>query len=141
VKIVVVAENGFMRSSIHVNLLSSGHEVSMAEPTGLLDVLGALREAQPHLVVLDYLIPQCHSETVIRTIREDPILAGTPILLIFEDLGSLQLERLKGWGRMTFLPKPVQVAPFLQAVARTQRRTAARAHGGSLGGGQGSRSN
>jgi len=46
-KIVVVAESGFTRTSLNVNLRSAGYEVVETEPTCLLDVLQVLRETLP----------------------------------------------------------------------------------------------
>lgn len=114
-KVVLVAENGFIRSSVHVNLRSAGHAVTEAEPTCLYDVLAVMREEVPHLVILDYEIPSCHCETLVRIVREDPILAMTPILLIVESTGSAAAERMGRWDQVQFLQKPLQVDVLLQA--------------------------
>jgi len=116
VKIVLVAENGFTRSSINVNLRSAGHDVTEAEPTCLADVVTVMREVLPHLVVMDYDIPVCHCETVVRIVREDPILARTPILLVVESLNLEAVERMERWEQVRCLAKPLQVEALLQAV-------------------------
>ena len=115
-KIVVVAESGFTRTSLNVNLRSAGYEVVEIEPTCLLDVLQVLRETLPHLVALDYEIPRCCCETTVRIIREDPILAMTPLLLLHQGREPEAMERMARWERVRFLQRPLQVEALLQAV-------------------------
>jgi len=115
-KIVVVAESGFTRTSLNVNLRSEGHEVVEAEPSCLLDVLQVLRETLPHLVALDCEIPRCCCETTVRIIREDPILTMTPLLLLHQGREPEAMERMARWERVSFLQRPLQVEALLQAV-------------------------
>ncbi len=115
-KIVVVAESGFTRSSINVNLRSAGYSVTEADPTCLFDVLTVLRQVMPHLVVVDHEIPLCNCETLVRIIREDPLLAATPIILIVSFVGNDEAERINDWGQVRIMGKPLQVEVLLQAV-------------------------
>jgi len=115
-KIVLVAESGFTRSSVNVNLRSAGYSVLEAEPTCLADVLTVMRQVLPQLVVMDYDIPVCQCETVVRIIREDPILARTPILLVVESLDFDPVRRMLRWEQVRCLEKPLQVEALLQAV-------------------------
>jgi CheY-like chemotaxis protein len=116
VKIVVVGESGFTRSSINVNLRSAGYSVTEADPVCLLDVLAVMRDVLPDLVVVDHEMATCSSETLIRTIREDPVLAATPIFLIVPYPSSEEMERIQDWGRVRIMEKPLQVETLLQAV-------------------------
>jgi len=115
-KIVVVGESGFTRSSINVNLRSAGYDLTEADPACLFDVLAVLRDVLPHLVVVDQDMASCSSETLIRIIREDPVLATTPILLIVPYPESGEAERIHGWGRVRIMEKPLKVEALLQAV-------------------------
>ncbi|MDR3672786.1 MAG: hypothetical protein P4L36_18215 [Holophaga sp.] len=115
-KIVLVAESGFTRSSINVNLRSAGYEITEADPTSLADVLTVMREVLPHLVVLDYEIPLCHCETVVRIVREDPVLAKTPLLVVVDSMRMEAVDRMSRWEQVRFLQKPLQVETLLQAV-------------------------
>jgi len=115
-KIVLVAESDFTRSSVNVNLRSAGYSVIEAEPTCLADVLTVMRQVLPQLVVMDYDIPVCQCETVVRIIREDPILARTPILLVVESLDFDPVRRMLRWEQVRCLEKPLQVEALLQAV-------------------------
>jgi len=116
VKIVLVAESGFTRSSVNVNLRSAGYSIIEAEPTCLADVLTVMRNVLPHLVVMDSDLPVCQCETVVRIIREDPILARTPILLIVESLELEPVRRMLRWDQVRCLAKPLLVESLLQAV-------------------------
>jgi response regulator RpfG family c-di-GMP phosphodiesterase len=116
VKVVVVGESGFTRSSINVNLRSDGYSVTEVDPICLFDVLAVMREVEPHLVVVDHDMPSCNCETLIRIIREDPVLATTPVLLIVPCPGSEETERILNWDRVRIMEKPLQVEALLQEV-------------------------
>jgi len=116
VKIVIAAENGFIRSSINVNLRSAGYQVTEAEPGGLLEVLTVLRNELPHLVVLEYELSLCSCETLVRIIREDPILFTVPLLLILDPLAGDAEERMSRWDHVQILMKPIQVGVLLETV-------------------------
>ena len=118
VNIVVVAKNGFTRSCISVHLRSDGHVLTEAEPTCLLDVLTIMREAIPQAVILDQEMPECPWETVVRCIREDPLLSGTPILLVGDPEQQEAAARLGRWGHLRFMVKPIQAEALLQDVRR-----------------------
>ena len=115
-KIVLAAASGFIRSSVHVNLRSSGCAVTEAEPHCLFNVLAVMREVMPHLAVIDHEIPCCNCETLVRSVREDPMLAGTPMLVIVDSTDSDPVERMGRWAQVRFLEKPLQVEVLLQAV-------------------------
>ena len=115
-KIVIVAEPGFTRTSANVNLRVNGFAITEAEPTCLLDVLVVLREVLPNLAVIDYEIPLCNCETMVRIVREDPILCGMPLLLLVERWASEGVERMKRWPQVFFMEKPLQVEALVQAV-------------------------
>jgi len=116
VKIVLVAESGFTRTAAHVNLQAAGHQVTPAEPACLLDVLVIMRDVLPNLIILDQDLPRCDCETTVRIIREDPVLAGTPILVLKDRADSEAVVRMGRWRQVNFLDKPLRVEALLQVV-------------------------
>lgn len=115
-KIVVVAEQGFTRSTVNVNLRSSGYEVVEAEPTCLLDVMAVLRGVLPQLVILDMELTTCNGETLVRVIREDPFLRGLPLVVVMDRGSDEAAERIRRWRYADVLTKPLQVEDLLRAV-------------------------
>lgn len=104
--IVVVAESGFLRASIRVNLVPAGYRILEIEPASLLDVLGQLRDLQPGLVLLDLDIENWSGETLVRAMREDPYLHATPLVVITGQGEAVAVERLSRWGLTEYLLKP-----------------------------------
>jgi len=121
-KIVLVSELGFTRTSAHVNLQAAGHAITEAEPTCLLDVLTVMRDILPHLVILDHDLPRCNCETTVRIIREDPVLGGTPILVLSDRRDPTSALRMCRWPQVASLEKPFQVETLLRRV-HTQLHT------------------
>lgn len=115
-KIVVVAEPGFTRSTVNVNLHSSGYDVVEAEPTCLLDVLAVLRGELPQMVVVDFEMPSCCGETLVRVIREDPYLRSLPVVVVMERGEGSAVKRVARWRNVDILTKPLQVEDLLRTV-------------------------
>ena len=106
-QIVVVAESVYLRTSLRVNLDPAGYRVMEAEPSSILEVLEVLRATLPGLAVVDLdLMPRCSGETLIRVIREDPVLRDTPLMVMVSHEHEAILRRLRPWGALSCMKKP-----------------------------------
>jgi two-component system KDP operon response regulator KdpE len=78
------------------------------------DALAAIREARPHVALLDLGLPDLDGLEVLRAVRESPELAGTRVVLM---AGRADGERAcLAAGADAFVPKPFRVAELLAAV-------------------------
>jgi len=115
-RIVIVAEAGFIHSTLWTHLKSAGCQVTSAPPRCLLDVLTVMRRMLPHLAVLDYEIPRCNCETLVRIVREGPILARTPLIVLHHPHDRAAAERMGRWDEVRLMEKPLRVRRLLDAV-------------------------
>jgi len=61
-------------------LLAAGHEVRRAGDG--VQVLEALREETPDLLILDLVLPRLRGEAIIAAIKQDPLLRRIPIIVL-----------------------------------------------------------
>lgn len=116
--ILVLDDSSLVRVWIQSHLQRIGFVVEPLSPGSVFEVLAKAREMQPDLVITDYEMPHCNGESVIRSLREDPVLRDTPVI-VFSSHGEKDLvARLSRWNLWAYLLKPTSVEDFLGAVIR-----------------------
>ncbi len=127
-RILVIEDDKHIAQGIRLSLSLQGYEVEMAG-SGTLG-LRKWKEWNPHLIVLDIMLPGLDGLSVLRHIRiEDEKL---PILIISAK-GSAD-DKVKGfsYGVDDYLAKPFNLDEFLMRIERLLKRSAWSS--GSLGG-------
>jgi two-component system chemotaxis response regulator CheY len=114
-KILVVDDSKLFRMLASAPLVGAGHIVREVDPVSLFEVLKALYEFNPDLVVTDYWMPNCNGESLVRAIREDPNFHNVKILVcsshgeesLVERMGQLLVNGyiLKGGGMVNLLAR------------------------------------
>jgi len=75
--------------------------------------LTAAHEFAPQVVILDYLMPQCHGGDVAWQIATDPTLRSVQ-LIICSAIGQTEIAPRLPPIRIPILPKPVEMNMLLQ---------------------------
>lgn len=115
--ILVVDDEPALRRALSRILRTHGHEV--LEASDGHEALSLLREREPSLVVLDYMMPGMDGEMVLEAMR-DELSGGVPPALLLTASEFAQ-QRAQEMGALLGLPKPFQVPELLAAVARFKR--------------------
>ena len=106
-RIAILAESAYLRTSIRVNLAPAGHSIVEDGPESLYQALLILREVRPELAIVDLdLPPACCSETLIRAIREDPYLNRMSLIVTYANGDEEVLARIRHWHLMACMLKP-----------------------------------
>jgi len=80
---------------------------------------GMLTESfRPHLIILDYMLPDINGDLVCRRLREREESRGTKVLFISGVVSEEETERLRRAGADGFLRKPFDVNQLLAEVNR-----------------------
>ena len=116
--ILVIDDSKLMRTWIRINLQQAGYGVEDINPTSLFDVLKAIHEHSPTLVITDYEMPACNGETLIRAIREDPALSQTAVLVASAHHDEILVNRLISYGLAAYLLKPLSPEALVAAVGQ-----------------------
>jgi two-component system phosphate regulon response regulator PhoB len=104
-KITIVDDSKLVRDLIRRSLGDLDHEVQVVDPQSLFDVLKAVREFMPALVITDYHMPNCSSESLVRALREDPHLKALKILVLSAHHDDEAVKRMMQRGIDGFLFK------------------------------------
>ncbi len=80
-RITFIDDSKMVRDLICRALVEAGHQVLAVNPLSLFDVLKATREFMPDAVITDYHMPGCSAESLVRALREDPLLEKVKILV------------------------------------------------------------
>jgi DNA-binding response OmpR family regulator len=103
-RILVADDDEDIRMLVVMRLQHSGHDVAQAGD-GASAVESCRREA-PDLVVLDLMMPGMNGLDACRTIRSDPALARTPVILLTARAQSSDVEAGLAAGADDYITKP-----------------------------------
>ena len=116
-EILVVEDDRVLRESLREALEQEGYVVETAENG--LEALRFLRsaETQPHLIILDLMMPAVSGLEFHAAFRKERKLAGTPIIALSAFVDEVQQTWL-GLPPEDCIRKPFELATLLEAVQR-----------------------
>lgn len=115
-RIAIVDDSRLARTFAMSCLRKLDHEVVEVDPTSIFEVLTALRESQPELIVMDFLMPLCPGTSLVRSCREDAALKDVKILMVTAHHDEEVQTRLERMGVDRFLHKPFEPQVLQAAV-------------------------
>lgn len=113
-KIVVIEDDPHIMHLITRTLQHSGYEVVTA--TDGSEGLRKVKEASPHLVVLDISLPGLDGYQVCHYLRNQPETATLPILMVTAMSRPSDQRRGFATGADDYLPKPFVLADLVNRV-------------------------
>lgn len=119
--ILIIDDSAFIRAFTRIHLQEAGYqveEVEEVEPSSLFKVLGAIHTHRPGLVIVDYEMPFCNGETLIRAIREDSEIKHIPILVLSAHRKAELVGRLSQWDLAGYSVKPIRPEELVASVQR-----------------------
>lgn len=72
----------------------------------------------PDLIVMDIQLPNVSGVTLIEALKAHPGLSHIPVLAVTGFVGEGDERRIREAGAGDYLPKPVAIRPFVEAVNR-----------------------
>lgn len=113
-RVLVVEDDPSVRGLLHTLLSAEGYDVATASD-GLAGLVKAT-STHPALVLLDLMMPDLGGVRVLEELREDPELAGTPVIVVTGKVDAVPgIRALLGAGSV--FVKPFAVAELLTRVA------------------------
>lgn len=116
-RIAIVDDSRLVRAFAAAALRAKGYEVVEVDPVSLFEVLRVLRVTPVDLMLVDFLMPGCPGESLVRACREDAALADLPILMVSAHRDDDLLFRLQAMGISGFLLKPIDASTLADRVA------------------------
>jgi len=119
--ILVIEDDDIVAQTIEHCLRRENFRVILAQ-TGI-EGLQLARRYQPNLVVLDIIMPGMDGLTVSREMRQDPVIADIPVLMLTAK--TRDEDKVRGFlaGADDYLSKPFNIDEFILRVRAILRRT------------------
>jgi excisionase family DNA binding protein len=73
-------------------------------------------QVKPHLILLDFMLPDINGNLVCRRIKDNPDLADTRVLIVSGVVSGDDIEQLKQDGADGFIKKPFDVDKLMKQV-------------------------
>lgn len=115
-RIAVVDDSRLARTFALGCLRKLDHEVVEVDPTSVFEVLAALRDFKPDLIIMDFLMPLCPGTSLARSCREDETLKTARILMVTAHRDDEVQTRLERMGVDRFMHKPFEPQALQDAV-------------------------
>jgi DNA-binding response OmpR family regulator len=113
-QVLVIEDESNISEAIRFILRRDGWTVAIhASGTGALE---AIERLQPHLVILDVMLPGESGYDILRGLRRLPIGATLPVLLLTARGGHAARDLAREAGATMFMAKPFANADLLAAV-------------------------
>ncbi len=119
-RVLVVDDEPDLLELVRVNLCQAGFEVDLAEAGK--QALDQLRRTPPDLMVLDLMLPDLSGTEICRQVRQDPALAGLPIIMLTAKAD--EVDRVVGLelGADDYVTKPFSPRELTLRVRAVLRR-------------------
>ncbi|GAB2883699.1 response regulator transcription factor [Nocardioides pacificus] len=103
-RIVVADDDVDIRELVEFKLSTMGHDiVAVGDGAAALE---ACRNERPDLAILDVMMPGMSGLDAMKAIREDPDLAGLPVILLTARAQESDVENGLGSGADDYITKP-----------------------------------
>ena len=96
-------------------------DVTVSTATNGQEVLSAVEESLPDLILLDIMMPRMSGFEVCRTLKDDPRYRDIPIVMVTALNETADMERARECGTDDFLSKPVNKIELLTRVQNLLR--------------------
>jgi two-component system alkaline phosphatase synthesis response regulator PhoP len=115
-KILIADDNENIRDALAYLLEDEGFKLWIAKDGA--DALQKVKEVHPDILLLDIMMPEINGYDVCRTIKNDPELSSTYIIMLTAKGQVAEQERGKEVGADEYVVKPFSPAEILVKIKR-----------------------
>jgi DNA-binding response OmpR family regulator len=113
-KILIADDNANIRDALTYLLEDEGYELLLAKDGA--ETLRRVREKRPDILFLDIMMPEINGFDVCRTIKNDPDLRATYVIMLTAKGQLAEQERGKEVGADEYIVKPFSPMELLTKV-------------------------
>lgn len=114
-KRVLIVEDNELNMKLFRDLLEA-HGYATLQTRDGMEALKIVRESRPDLVLMDIQLPEVSGLEVTRWLKADEELKGIPVIAVTAFAMKGDEEKIRAAGCDGYLPKPIAVNKFLEAV-------------------------
>ncbi len=113
-KILVADDNEYIREALTYLLEGEGYELSLAKDGD--ETLKKMKAFRPDILFLDIMMPEINGYDVCRTIKTDPCLKKTHVIMLTAKGQAAEQERGKEVGADEYIVKPFSPMEILAKI-------------------------
>ncbi|HAR44631.1 MAG: two-component system response regulator [Nitrospirae bacterium GWC2_57_13] len=113
-KILIADDNENIREALTYLLEDEGYKLTLAKDGA--DALRKVREFRPHILFLDIMMPEMNGYDVCRTVKNDPELKKTYVIMLTAKGQVAEQERGKEVGADEYIVKPFSPMEILTKI-------------------------
>lgn len=113
-KILIADDNQNIRDALTYLLEDEGYELLLAKDGA--ETLRKVRDLRPDILFLDIMMPEINGYDVCRTIKSDPLLKDTYVIMLTAKGQVAEQERGKEVGANEYIVKPFSPMEILAKV-------------------------
>lgn len=119
-RILAVDDSPTIRALVSRALKAAGFEVFLASDG--VEGVGALEDADPHLIITDINMPRLDGFGLIESVRTRADYGGVPILVLTTESGADLKARARAAGATGWIVKPFDDAQLISIIDRVLGR-------------------
>ena len=113
-KIIIVDDDVLIRETVRLALDHAGYYVIAIGDPGR--AIATMRAEKPDLVIMDLYMPGFDGRELIRSMKADPELAATPVILFSGSAEAIDVVSGLHSGAVEYLGKPIDGEVLLQKI-------------------------
>jgi len=117
-KVLVVDDDGEIVELITEILLRDGRFELETASSGYEAGI-TTEQFQPDLILLDYMLPDINGNIVCQTIKKNPKLANTKVIIVSGVIKQDEIDQLLKFGAEDFIKKPFTVTELTDKITAT----------------------
>lgn len=114
-KTVLIVEDNELNMKLFADILESRGYATLRTGEGL-EALELARTWHPDLILMDIQLPAISGLEVTRWIKEEPDLAGIPVVAVTAFAMRGDEDRIRDAGCEAYIAKPISIRSFLETI-------------------------
>ena len=114
-RVLAVDDDPTIQRLLGLNLEMEGYEVRLAGDGD--EAVAAAKDFQPHLILLDVMMPNKDGWEACAEIKQDPDLADVPVVFLSARAQDADIEQGTALGAAAYVTKPFDPIDLLELIA------------------------
>ncbi len=111
--ILIADDSAIVRAMVRKSLAMAGLDIGeVLEATNGREALDQLRRTWVDVVFADINMPEMSGLDLLKAIKEDKVLAGTPVVIVSSERSQARIDELSRNGARAYVKKPFRPEHF-----------------------------
>ena len=115
--VLIADDSAIVRTMVRKALIMAGLDLGQVhEAANGKEALAILKQTWIDVVFADINMPEMSGAELVRSMKADPALAGTPVVVVSSEQTQARIDEMKRWGAKAYVKKPFRPEQFRDVV-------------------------